>query len=155
MFESKDHMVFSTEPEAFRGVGKKAHLKLYFFSFVKTHFHSPFHSLVKKINLNQEKFWTDALNEYYVHFFFSWWILDWCNTLAGNLALVIKKSELTSISLFWRDLYFTECYVHKAISRKVVVQNVHATIPKGNMGYDQYTVFPETFAVKPTFVVFL
>ena len=29
---------------------------------------------------------------------------------------------------------------YTAISRKVVRQNVHATIPKGNMGYDQYTV---------------
>ena len=27
-----------------------------------------------------------------------------------------------------------------AISRKVVRKKVHATIPKGNMGYDQYTV---------------
>ena len=27
-----------------------------------------------------------------------------------------------------------------AISRKVVENNVHATIPKGNMGHDQYTV---------------
>ena len=27
-----------------------------------------------------------------------------------------------------------------AVSRKVVRRNVHATIPKGNMGYDQYTV---------------
>ena len=27
-----------------------------------------------------------------------------------------------------------------AISTKVVGKNVHATIPKGNMGYDQYTV---------------
>ena len=27
-----------------------------------------------------------------------------------------------------------------AVSRKVVGRNVHATIPKGNMGYDQYTV---------------
>ena len=33
-------------------------------------------------------------------------------------------------------------------------KNVHATIPKGNMGYDQYTV-PETLAVEFTFVVFL
>ena len=32
--------------------------------------------------------------------------------------------------------------------------NVHATIPKGNMGYDQYTV-PDSVAVKPTFVAFL
>ena len=27
-----------------------------------------------------------------------------------------------------------------AISRKVVAKKVHATIPKGNMGYDHYTV---------------
>ena len=32
--------------------------------------------------------------------------------------------------------------------------NVHATIPKGNMGYEQYTV-PDSAAVKPTFVAFL
>ena len=31
-----------------------------------------------------------------------------------------------------------KCYT--AISRKVVGKNVHATTPKGNMGYDQYTV---------------
>ena len=35
-------------------------------------------------------------------------------------------------------LHHTELYT--AISRKVVGKNVHATIPKGNMGYDQYTV---------------
>ena len=40
-----------------------------------------------------------------------------------------------------------------AISRKVVGENVHATIPKGNMGYDQYTV-SDTVAVEPTFVAF-
>ena len=33
-------------------------------------------------------------------------------------------------------------------------KNVYATIPKGNMGYDQYTV-PDTVAVEPTFVAFL
>ena len=33
-------------------------------------------------------------------------------------------------------------------------KKVHATIPKGNMGYDQYTV-PGTVAVEPTFVYFL
>ena len=31
---------------------------------------------------------------------------------------------------------------------------MHATILKGNMGYDQYTV-PGTVAVEPTFVAFL
>ena len=33
-------------------------------------------------------------------------------------------------------------------------KNVHATIPKGNMGYDQYNV-PETVAVELSFVAFL
>ena len=37
---------------------------------------------------------------------------------------------------------------HTAISRKVVGKNVHATIPNGNMGYDQYTV-TDTAAVVP------
>ena len=44
--------------------------------------------------------------------------------------------------------------VHTAISRKAVGKNVHATIPKGNMGYDQFTV-PDTVAFEPTFVTFL
>ena len=41
------------------------------------------------------------------------------------------------ISLELRPLDFG---VITVISRKVVGKNVHATIPKGNMGYDQYTV---------------
>ena len=44
--------------------------------------------------------------------------------------------------------------LYTAILRKVVGKNVHATIPKGNMGYDQYTV-PGFVAVEPTFVAFL
>ena len=43
---------------------------------------------------------------------------------------------------------------YTATSRKVVGKNVHATIPKGNMGYVQYSV-PDTVAVEPTFVAFL
>ena len=43
---------------------------------------------------------------------------------------------------------------YTAISRKVVGKNVHGTIPKGNMGYVQYTV-PDTVAVQPTFAAFL
>ena len=43
---------------------------------------------------------------------------------------------------------------HTAISRKVVGKNVHATIPKGSVGYEQYAV-PNTVAVEPTFVAFL
>ena len=44
--------------------------------------------------------------------------------------------------------------LYTAISRKVVGKTVHATIRKGNMGYDQYT-FPDTVAVEPTFIAFL
>ena len=44
--------------------------------------------------------------------------------------------------------------INTAISREVVGKNVQATIPKGNMGYDRYTV-PGTAAVEPTFVTFL
>ena len=43
---------------------------------------------------------------------------------------------------------------YTAISRKVVEKYVPATIPKGNMGYDQYTV-PDIVPVEPTFVAFL
>ena len=39
---------------------------------------------------------------------------------------------------------------YTAISRKVVGKNVHATIPKDNMGYDQYTVL-DFVAVESTF----
>ena len=39
--------------------------------------------------------------------------------------------------------------IYTAISRnRIVGENVHATIPKGNLGYDQYTV-PDTVAVEP------
>ena len=41
-----------------------------------------------------------------------------------------------------------------AISRKVVGKNVHATIPKGNMGYDQYAV-PDTVAVESSIAALL
>ena len=44
--------------------------------------------------------------------------------------------------------------LYTAILRKVVGKYVHATIPKGNMGYDQYTVL-DTAAVEPAFVAFL
>ena len=50
------------------------------------------------------------------------------------------------------SIHFATLYT--AILRKVVAKNVHATIPKGNMGYDQYTV-PDIVAVEPTFVAFL
>ena len=42
---------------------------------------------------------------------------------------------------------------YTAISGNIVGKNVHATIPKGNRGYDQYTV-PDFEAVEPTFAAF-
>ena len=58
-----------------------------------------------------------------------------------------------------RDLHVPEYtslvrMLYTAISRKVVGKNVHVTIPKGNKGYEQYTV-PDTVAVESTFVAFL
>ena len=44
--------------------------------------------------------------------------------------------------------------IYTAISRKIVVKNVHATIPNCNMGFDQDAV-PDTLAVEPTFAAFL
>ena len=40
-----------------------------------------------------------------------------------------------------------------AISRKVVGKNVHTTIPKGNMGYDRYTV-PDDCSCRTYFCCF-
>ena len=46
------------------------------------------------------------------------------------------------------------CLVLYSYFKKGCWKNVHATISKGNMGYDQYTV-PGTVAVESTFVAFL
>ena len=43
---------------------------------------------------------------------------------------------------------------YTAISIKVVGKNVDATIPKGNMGYDQHAV-SDTVAVESSIVAFL
>ena len=56
--------------------------------------------------------------------------------------------------LFESEYLQEKQHLFTLISRKVVGKNVHATIPKGNMGYDQYTV-PDTVAVEPNFVAFL
>ena len=37
----------------------------------------------------------------------------------------------------------------------MVGENVHATIPKGNMGYDHYTLFLTTVAVELIYFAFL
>ena len=56
-----------------------------------------------------------------------------------HLALLIKRLLCTLIILLMFQNRF-EFHLFTAISRKVFGKNVHATIPKGNMGYDQYIV---------------
>ena len=43
--------------------------------------------------------------------------------------------------------------LYTAISRKVVGKNVHATIPKGNMGYDRYNI-PDDCSCRTYFCCF-
>ena len=50
-----------------------------------------------------------------------------------------ETCKYTKYTLLLRPISQVES-VYTAISRKVVGKNVHATIPKGNMGYNQYTV---------------
>ena len=53
-----------------------------------------------------------------------------------------------------RDLYIRKAMRIQLFRERMFPKHVHATIPKGNMGYDQYSV-PDTVAVEPTFVAFL
>ena len=52
------------------------------------------------------------------------------------------------------SIYIRVISMYTAISRKVVGKNVQATIPKGNIGYDQYAVL-DTVAVESSIVAFL
>ena len=58
------------------------------------------------------------------------------------------------MTIFLRAYICAQKNPYTAISRKVAGKNVHATIARGNMGYDRFTV-PDTVAVEPTFVTFL
>ena len=89
----------------------------------------------------------------------------WCSICQVNIYALSYRSIVWSLLCYClrardhccvlcdvtRDLLFTW---YTAISRKVVGKNVHATIPKGNMGYEQYTA-PDTVAVEYTFASFL
>ena len=104
-----------------------------------------------------------------------------CTVFFFYIEVNLKKSLYTDIALFffslatpllWRSknpllfiFYHPRTMEHistgeitalsyTVISKKVVGKNVHATISKDNMGYDQYTV-PDTVAVEPTFVTFV
>ena len=71
-----------------------------------------------------------------------------------KFSLFPKPHSISVNSRYPIILLQTLLNVYTAISRKVVGKNVHAEIPKGNLGYDQYAV-SDTVAVKPTFVAFL
>ena len=66
----------------------------------------------------------------------------------GGTSPIAQEDQPTYQGLLNDNSEFT------AILRKLVGKTVHATIPKGNMGYDQYTV-PDIVAVENTFVAFL
>ena len=66
----------------------------------------------------------------------------------GGTSRIAQEDQPTYQGLLNDNSEFT------AILRKVVGKTVHATIPKGNMGYDQYTV-PDIVVVENTFVAFL
>ena len=73
--------------------------------------------------------------------------------IAGDTRRVGRKPSLR-VPIVTRARVVRNLLKYTAISRKVVGKNVHATIPKGNMGYGQYTV-PDTVAVESSFVAFL
>ena len=56
------------------------------------------------------------------------------------IAKITKAREDEDSMAFQRECRRDSTNLHTAISRKVVGRNAHATIPKGNMEYDQYTV---------------
>ena len=75
----------------------------------------------------------------------------------GEGTVIYRSSTHCLVTVSVKNEYILHCQplgLNTAISRKVVAKNAHTTIPKGNMGYVQYTV-PDTVAVEPTFVAFL
>ena len=93
--------------------------------------------------------------------------IDWANLIVGNLpflfsfTLYLRASTSTSPlgGLFSEGRCNGGSYVlrvwgaYTAISRKVVRKKVRATIPKGNTGYDQYTV-PDDCSCRTYFCCF-
>ena len=59
--------------------------------------------------------------------------VHWCHNVINMERLLLTSVNHTS-QRYWEVSQYT------AVSRKVFRRNAYATIPKGNMGYDQYTV---------------
>ena len=70
--------------------------------------------------------------------------------LCEAVHVVIFLKTVYNKTIFW--IWFLWC-PSTAISRTVVGKNVHATIPKGNTGYDQYTV-PDDCSCRTYFCCF-
>ena len=69
--------------------------------------------------------------------------------LLGNLKMYLDDTIVEVTATTYPETRYT------AISRKVVRKKMcTAGIPKGIIGYDQYT-FPDTVDVEPTFLAFL
>ena len=64
-----------------------------------------------------------------------------------------KQFQSKRLVMLRTDVY-ARADLYTDISRKVVGKNVHATTPKGNMGYDQYAV-SDTVAVECSILAFL
>ena len=77
------------------------------------------------------------------HYGMVWYFKEW--------SIGTERSVRHDILSF--HLLFYDALLDTAISRKVVGKNVHATISKGNMGYDQYTV-PDDCSCRTYFCCF-
>ena len=71
------------------------------------------------------------------------------NPIIIKLVSQFGKYNLDCILYFDAGLDCTRIAILRNVGK-----NVHATVPKGNMGYDQYTV-TDTAAVEPTFLACL
>ena len=67
--------------------------------------------------------------------------------------MLISLSFIYSVYNSYVLWHLVSTFGHTAISRKVVGKIVHATMPKGNMGYDQYTV-PDDCSCRTYFCCF-
>ena len=81
-----------------------------------------------------------------------WQIQNLVCDLLCQLKSERSTCKYTKYTLLLRPISQVES-VYTAISRKVVGKNVHATIPKGNMGYGQYTV-PDLLSCQTYFCCF-
>ena len=79
-----------------------------------------------------------------VNFFFKSWYM-----------IARELYPFLMIAIFLANHWLVSIYTpYTAISRKFVGKHVHATAPKGNMGYDQYTV-PDDCSCRTYFCCFL